>query len=189
MPFVDSLRHTADAIHSTHGSFYGSEPYMTHLDMVAKIADGHAGGYDSIDQHMDQYIMLAAAYMHDVLEETNLNYSNLFDILIELLGGDRIKALQTTEIVYALTEPKGRSRKERHCKEYYDGIRAVRHASYIKWCDILANVKYSRDNGNMKKVKMYADEIGMVMDSIDMSEVSSAMLEEMMTALEIDTKH
>ena len=50
---------------------------------------------------------------------------------------------QVPEIVYALTNEKGRNRKERANETYYKGIRDTRFASFIKMCDRLANIQYT----------------------------------------------
>ena len=48
-----------------------------------------------------------------------------------------------TEIVYALTNDKGRSRAERAGEKYYQGIRETPYAPFVKLCDRLANITYS----------------------------------------------
>jgi hypothetical protein len=48
-----------------------------------------------------------------------------------------------TEIVYALTNDKGRTRAERAGENYYKGIRETPYAPFVKLCDRLANVTYS----------------------------------------------
>ena len=50
---------------------------------------------------------------------------------------------QVPEIVYALTNEKGRNRGERANDLYYQGIRQTKFASFIKMCDRLANIQYT----------------------------------------------
>ena len=62
-----------------------------------------------------------------------------------------------TEIVYALTNDKGRTRAERAGERYYRGIRETPFAPFVKLCDRLANITYScsntdADNRRMKEV-------------------------------------
>ena len=52
------------------------------------------------------------------------------------------------EIVYALTNEKGRTRKERANAKYYEGIRATPYATLVKVCDRIANVTNSRNKGS-----------------------------------------
>jgi hypothetical protein len=53
------------------------------------------------------------------------------------------QALMGVEIVYALTNDKGRTRAERAGEKYYKGIRETPYAPFVKLCDRLANVSYS----------------------------------------------
>ena len=74
------------------------------------------------------------------------------------------QALMATEIVYALTNDKGRTREERAGEKYYQGIRVTPYAPFVKLCDRLANVTYScsvdngRNGSRMREV--YKGEMG-----------------------------
>jgi hypothetical protein len=46
--------------------------------------------------------------------------------------------------VYAVTNDKGKSRSERAGDNYYSGIRSTPYAIFVKLCDRLANVEYSK---------------------------------------------
>ena len=50
--------------------------------------------------------------------------------------------------MYALTNEKGRTRKERANDKYYAGIRQTEHATFVKLCDRLANVQHSLKIGH-----------------------------------------
>lgn len=52
------------------------------------------------------------------------------------------------EIVYALTNEKGRTRRERANDKYYEGIRNTRFATFCKLCDRIANLEYSLSKGS-----------------------------------------
>ena len=56
---------------------------------------------------------------------------------------DTRQALAAAEIVYALTNDKGRTRDERAGAHYYAGIRETPYAPFVKLCDRLANMTYS----------------------------------------------
>ncbi len=56
---------------------------------------------------------------------------------------DERQAILASEIVYALTNDKGRNRAERGGDRYYQGIRATPYAPFIKLCDRLANTSFS----------------------------------------------
>lgn len=47
-------------------------------------------------------------------------------------------------MIYALTNEKGRNRAERGNQKYYDGIKNTPYADFIKMCDRIANVQYSK---------------------------------------------
>jgi (p)ppGpp synthase/HD superfamily hydrolase len=74
-------------------------------------------------------------WLHDTIEDCRLTYN---DIL-------KISNKEVAELVYALTNEKGKNRAERANQKYYKGIRDVEHATFIKLCDRLANVIYSKD--------------------------------------------
>ena len=56
-------------------------------------------------------------------------------------SGDR-----AADLAYALTNEKGKNRKERANDKYYEGIRNTPFATYLKICDRMANVTYSKQH-------------------------------------------
>ena len=74
------------------------------------------------------------------------------------------------EIVYALTNDKGRTRAERAGEQYYAGIRETPYAPFIKLCDRMANMSYSftHDNeSNMAMRRIYSRELPHFLACID----------------------
>ena len=65
---------------------------------------------------------------------------------------------EVAEIVYALTNEKGRTREERANDKYYNGIRALETATYVKLCDRLANFSYSVAH-NQRMAEIYRNEL------------------------------
>ncbi len=63
-----------------------------------------------------------------------------------------------SEMVYAVTNNKGRTRGERADDSYYKGIRETPYAIYIKLCDRLANVRYSLDYNQANMLVTYRKE-------------------------------
>ena len=49
----------------------------------------------------------------------------------------------STEIAYALTNEKGRTRAERANEKYYEGIRSTKYAPMVKYADRIANLRFS----------------------------------------------
>jgi (p)ppGpp synthase/HD superfamily hydrolase len=58
---------------------------------------------------------------------------------------------EAADIVYAVTNDKGKNRKERAGERYYLGIRNTPGAVFVKLCDRIANVQYSK----MTKSRMF----------------------------------
>lgn len=77
--------------------------------------------------------VLAAIWLHDVIEDCRVNYSKILEMF-----GDHV-----AEIVFALTNNKGRTRGARANDDYYKGIKEIPFADYCKICDRLANASYS----------------------------------------------
>lgn len=65
------------------------------------------------------------------------------------------------EIVYALTNEKGRTRAERAGVKYYEGIRATPYAPMVKLADRMANVRFSlrqTSDYNHRMARVYREE-------------------------------
>lgn len=118
--------------HKDVNHFYDNKSYDVHLWMVHDIAKMFM--HYIPDSHRD--IVLAGCWLHDTIEDCRVTYN---DIKQEF-------GYHVAEIVYALTNEKGRNRSERANEKYYQGIKAVRFADFIKLCDRAANIKYSLEN-------------------------------------------
>jgi (p)ppGpp synthase/HD superfamily hydrolase len=130
--------------HRNTNHFYDTYlPYEFHLRMVAQVAekfinlipdwtDGNEVFRDSIK---------LAAYGHDLIEDTRVSYNDVK----EQLGQE------AADIIYAVTNEKGKTRKERANNRYYEGIRNTKGAVFVKLCDRIANVQYSK----MTKSRMF----------------------------------
>ena len=96
-------------------------------------------------------ILYASAFLHDTIEDARMTYNDVVKFLKEFKGGGFVLPEgvrqhledQVPEIVYALTNEKGRNRGERANDLYYQGIRQTKFASFIKICDRLANIQYT----------------------------------------------
>lgn len=76
----------------------------------------------------------AATFAHDLIEDTRTSYNDV----VNRLG------VTVADIVYALTNEKGKNRNERANDSYYEGIRNTKGAVFVKLCDRIANVQYSK---------------------------------------------
>lgn len=119
---------------------YGMNSYSFHLQMVYDFAMKYI---HLIEEDLRNEV-LASCWMHDDLEDCYfINYND-----IKVIFGEKI-----AEIVYACTNEKGRTRKERANEKYYEGIRNCMGAAFVKICDRLANASYSKiANNGMKDV-------------------------------------
>ena len=142
MNIVEIIRY-AHKCHSETNHLYDGMPYMVHLSMVVNAAARHI---DAIpDDHRPNII--AACWLHDVIEDTRQTYNNVFDVA----------GKEVADIVYALTNEKGKTRKERANDKYYEGIRNTPWAVFVKLCDRIANVQYSKDTES-RMFEMYRKE-------------------------------
>jgi len=138
--------------HSSTNHMYDKYlPYEFHLRMVENVADKfmyimvpktllHPGNSDVIK-------LKYAAFGHDLIEDTRVTYNDVKEKMGEGVA----------DIIYALTNEKGKNRKERANDKYYEGIRNTPGAVFIKLCDRIANVQYSKMTGS-RMFEMYKKE-------------------------------
>ena len=164
---IENIRQSAHELHRSVNQLYGSNhPYGYHLDMVV---DGVRDFGHLVCACEDDVIpMFFGGYYHDSIEDARLTYNDVMATARLMMKEEQ--ALMATEIVYALTNDKGRTRAERAGEKYYKGIRATPYAPFVKMCDRLANISYScsqddSDNGRMKKI--YKEEVPHFLNSID----------------------
>lgn len=129
--------------HTETNHFYDKQfPYHYHLQMAV-----HIGlQFINLIPEKDRDNVIGAIWCHDTVEDARQTYS------------DVIKATnyEIAEMVYAVTNEKGRNRTERANRKYYDGIVETKYATFVKLCDRIANVKHSKKTGNM--LEMYRKE-------------------------------
>ena len=111
---------------------YDGKPYSVHLSMVAL----NAVRFIDCIPTQNQNDVILACWLHETIENCRLTYNDIKEVAGETVAN----------IVYAVTNEKGKNRKERANDVYYDGIRKIMWAKYVKLCDRLANVQYSYDN-------------------------------------------
>lgn len=143
MSIADKAKFWAILAHRDANHSYDGHPYSYHLEHVANISKK----YIYIIPPFDQGIVIAAAWAHDTIEDARKTYN---DVKSEL--GEEV-----AEIVYALTNEKGKTRKDRANAKYYLGIRNTPYATFVKLCDRIANMEHSISTGS-KMAAMYAKE-------------------------------
>lgn len=137
---IKNIRERAAATHAAVNQFYDdTKPYSYHLNMVADLAMKYA---DYVCTDAKDYLPLVfGAYFHDSIEDARLTYNDVVKIAREYM--DDARSHVAAEIVYALTNDKGRTRAERAGEKYYAGIRCTPYAPFVKLCDRMANMAYS----------------------------------------------
>ena len=125
--------------------------------MVARYAADY--GHEVLADAADLLPLLFGAYFHDSIEDARLSYNDVTRRAAAFMND--AQAYMAAEIVYALTNDKGRTRSERAGERYYAGIRATPYAPFVKLCDRAANTAFSAraaDGGNSRMSKIYANE-------------------------------
>ena len=137
-------------------------PYSFHLRMVAKAAEDfkhllddtvdYYTGKREIDRGNDNTVTLrsaclTAAWGHDLIEDTRTSYNDVKSFLGQ----------EAADIIYAVSNEKGKSRKERANDKYYKGIRETKGAVFVKLADRIGNAQYSKMTGS-RMFEMYSKE-------------------------------
>lgn len=159
---VVSAREAVDVVYRAkiyavraHGNqTYGPDlPYAVHLQAVESVLI-RFGFYDDD--------LRAAAWLHDVLEDTNVAYENMAELFGRVI----------TDIVSNVTEPKGGDRTWRHAQTY-PRIAKDYKSVVVKLADRIANVEaggkvdmYRNEHANFKSA------ITVNMDKFDLEDIT-----------------
>jgi (p)ppGpp synthase/HD superfamily hydrolase len=135
--------------HKNTNHFYDKYlPYQFHLQMVVQAFEDfkHLLPKDLITTEEEEYqniwvikditnhTIRMACWGHDLIEDTRTSYNDIQNRL----------GVYVADIVYAVSNEKGKTRKERANDKYYEGIRNTKGAVFVKLCDRIANVQYSK---------------------------------------------
>lgn len=127
------------AVHAHMGQLYGgnvSVPYTHHLIDVVQVLTDYSITLD---------YLLAAAMLHDVVEDTDVSIKEVYEQF-----GDEVGS-----VVEAVTKPPGPRRRVE--KTYLQQIQGHRGAILVKLADRIANVEHSWQ-GRDSQLFMYYDE-------------------------------
>ncbi len=129
---IEKAKNYAISKHLSTNHYYDGKPYSYHLRMVVEIARKYI---HLIPEHMRD-IIIAACFCHDLIEDCRVTYNDLA----------KETCFDVAEIVYAVTNEKGKVRKERANDKYYEGIRNTPYATFVKLCDRIANLEHSKSS-------------------------------------------
>lgn len=122
-------------VHSSTNHNYDTYlPYEFHLRMVNKVA---VDFMEEVEAGL-LGIVLDGTWLHDTIEDCRVNYNDI----------RKDFGASVAEVVRALTNVgRGRNRDERMPDECYEDIKNVPGALFVKLCDRIANVQYSKMTG------------------------------------------
>lgn len=151
---ADALAQIRESAHQLHDGvnqrYAVYHPYGYHLDMVADAVKRY--GNVICERADDVLPVLFAAYYHDSIEDARVTYNDVKKVALQYMIEEQAKL--ATEIVYALTNEKGRTRAERANDKYYQGIRVTPYAPLVKLADRFANVTYSCAHNDALNARM-----------------------------------
>ncbi|MCR4603571.1 MAG: hypothetical protein K5683_08590 [Prevotella sp.] len=163
---IESIRQEAHKIHADVNQYYDKiHPYGKHLDMVADEVVHYAAPVLASEE--DLLPLMFGTFFHDTIEDARLTYNDVKSYALRFMN--ERQAFMAAEIVYALTNEKGRTREERADDRYYEGIRQTPYAPIVKLSDRKANITHSNrgsntENNHMKDV--YAKELPHFLEAI-----------------------
>jgi (p)ppGpp synthase/HD superfamily hydrolase len=136
-------RRYAENLDIATNHLYDGKPYKIHLDMVEDVAKEFLHLVPNKNHH---HLIRAAIRCHDLIEDDRASYNDVVENANKFIA----------DIVFAVSNEKGKTRAERANDKYYAGIRATEYATFIKLCDRIANIRYGIENNG--KWKMYRRE-------------------------------
>lgn len=139
--------------HNKVNHLYDDKPYSVHLAIVV----GYAFRFKDVVPNTVFDDVISACWLHDTIEDCRLTYND-----VKSVAGETV-----ADIVYAVTNEKGKTRKERANDKYYEVIRDTPWATFVKLCDRLANAQYARGQGTASRMfLMYRKENSDFLESL-----------------------
>jgi hypothetical protein len=118
--------------HRDTNHFYDTYlPYEFHLRMVVQVCKDFA---HLLPKEIFLDLIELACWGHDLIEDTRTSFNDCANNIHRY----------SSEIIYAVSNEKGKNRSERANEKYYEGIRNTQGATFVKMCDRIANVQYSK---------------------------------------------
>lgn len=141
---IHGVAEYAISCHNKTNHTYDGCAYSVHLSQVY----GYAMKYSNLLKDNESDLAFKGCWVHDVIEDCRQTYNDVKEAC----------GIEVAEIAYALTNEKGKNRKERANSKYYEGIRNTPCAQFVKICDRLANATYSKQMGS-RMIEAYRKEM------------------------------
>ncbi len=138
-------------------NYGGNSPYSFHLECTLKQCEKfeHLLPVSIFTDEEDlgsvptsfRTIIKCAVLGHDLLEDCRVSYNDLISNFNTFAENYKASVL-LADIIYCVTDEKGRNRKERKNEKYYTELKENDFAIFVKLCDIAANTLYSKLTNN-----------------------------------------
>lgn len=150
---LDAARLIGHFSHAYVNHRYDQHPYGVHLDMASDALEDFMPG-----ERMDKEVEISrlAVRIHDIIEDARLTYNDI----AKLFGHD------VAEVVFLVSNNRGRNRKERANDEYYSLIRVNNMATAAKLADRIGNMRYGYTKRDSGPLKMYIKEMPAFRDAL-----------------------
>lgn len=163
--------------HTNTNHYYDNYiPYEFHLRMVVQVFKDFKHlikKLNLIDGTNQDDVFELACFGHDLIEDTRTSYNDVKKVLGEMAAN----------IIYAVSNEKGKTRSERANDKYYEGIRNTLGAVFVKLCDRIANIQYSKLTKS-RMFEMYKKENDHFMEQLGYSIKEDHELDEMFEYLQ-----
>jgi ADP-ribose pyrophosphatase YjhB (NUDIX family) len=128
----ESAKRFAIKSHNDTNHYYGDYLYSYHLQKVVSVGRRY--------KHLvkDWEVVEGGLWCHDVIEDARMTYNDVSNTINKI----------SADISFALTNERGKNRKERANSNYYKGIRDQEYGVFAKLCDRIANVENSISSGH-----------------------------------------
>lgn len=134
------------------GQMYGKYAYHHHLEEVAKyVKEIHRKGlFGSVA--LDKDVLIAVAYLHDILEDTDISWS----LLLNEVGEDVFDAVASlTKMIEAETY-----------EQYINSVKRNAYAHIVKIADTWANLDNSWKAGHTGRIKKYTNQLNLLLEGL-----------------------
>ena len=134
--YIENAKRIATEAHAGQFRRDGVTPYIRHPEKVAEIVRRRGGDYE----------VIAAAWLHDVLEDTN---TTAYDLKCQGVGED------VTQAVVALTHQENES--------YFDAINRAKKNAIARQVKIADNLANLGDSPTDRQIIKYSKSLGILM--------------------------